>query len=116
MLVMKDYRPPDDKLDILSININHLNLNGDASGNEAKGGTTKWKTVEEINNYLGNTKRTAEWYKSTDEKLFKIAESFLQITTYSHSLIRLELAEMCSLLIRNCSKSVFFVIFILQRK
>lgn len=106
MIMMKDYKSSDDKLNILDT-IKYLTVK-DNNSKETKQ-DKRFKTAEEINNYIDNTKRNSNWYRSTDEKLFTIIESFIQITNYNHSLIRLELLEMCSLLISNCSKLVVFI-------
>lgn len=95
-LQMEDFSPSDNRIDIFSYDVNEamqsLNL------------TTKWKSASEVKAYINNSSRTIKWYKQTDENLHTIMKTFMKLIQHSHTKVRVELAEMCNLLIVKCNK------------
>lgn len=63
---------------------------------------TRWKNNEELNAYIENTKRSPQWYSETDKKLENLVVEFSKLTHHSHPSVRMELTDMCHLVIKNC--------------
>lgn len=68
--------------------------------------TTKWNNKADIEQYLNETRRTREWYRETDKKLYEGFVKFYGLTQHPHQKIRLELAHTCSSLIETSMKYV----------
>lgn len=63
----------------------------------------KWKTNEEVKEYIESSKRTLQWYKEADAKIKPMVKSLSRLTCHSHATVRLELTDVCSMLIKHCS-------------
>ncbi|XP_060524749.1 TELO2-interacting protein 1 homolog isoform X2 [Cylas formicarius] len=66
----------------------------------------KWKNKEEIDKYINTTKRTLEWYKTTDENLQASITKLIKITSHENMKVRLELIEMISHIVSYCHRTL----------
>lgn len=97
-LLMEDFNPPDQKINTLTSDIKTKKAIKDTNPK------INWKSIHETENYIKNLSRTPEWYKKTDENLCAIIKTFSKLIEHPHVKVRLELAQMCCLLLQKCTK------------
>lgn len=68
--------------------------------------TIKWNSEADVKQYLEESQRSMGWYKETDKRLHEVFIKFYKLTQHPRLKIRLELAQVCSLLIERCMKYV----------
>lgn len=90
---MQDYNPPDRKLDIKDM------LTEVPKSYTLK---EKLKGKKEVDQYLDNTIRNPQWYKTTDEKLNLSLKKMGNLTYHSHKNVRMELVNMAEDIVKNC--------------
>lgn len=64
---------------------------------------TKWKSNEEVQDYIDKSNRSSRWFEETDRKLYSMVKSLSSLTCHSHSTVRLELMDVCLGLIKHCT-------------
>ncbi|XP_018569428.1 TELO2-interacting protein 1 homolog [Anoplophora glabripennis] len=96
-LLMDNYKAGNDDFDFT--NLKNIMNKKPVIGTEKR---KKFKDEKEIKEYLHTNKRTVPWYKDTDNRLQPLVVEFAKLTHHSHHKVRLELADMCGLIIENC--------------
>lgn len=94
-LLMEDFNPSDQTINTLTVNF---------QSNVIIDPKIKWKNIDETKEYIQKSSRTPEWYLKTDENLYKIIQTFSKLIEHTHVKVRLELVQMCCLLLHKCKK------------
>lgn len=100
---MEDYDHIETKIDLNDLKAILSTIQKPTNKKEA---TKKINSEKEIKEYLENTKRTKEWYRTTDEKLYNILINMTKLSNVQHTVIRTELAAISSLLIEKCHRTM----------
>lgn len=87
--------------DTLAYQISSCSINEDSKDLSSK--KNKWKTNEEVKEYMEKSKRTLQWYRDADVKIQPMVKSLSRLTCHSHAAVRSELTDVCSMLIKHCS-------------
>lgn len=62
----------------------------------------KFKDNKDVKEYLKNSKISLQWCQDTDSKLYLLALDFVKLIHHPHFKVRLELCNMCELIINTC--------------
>lgn len=98
---MAHYGNPDEPFDLKNFKttLNQNKLNN-------KSNTQKLKTEQDVKKYLESKTRSKTWYAESDGKMKLLVVEFFKLAHHSHFKVRLELVQMCSLVITNCYRYV----------